>query len=76
MRELENLIKRAVILGTDESIRRELAEAIAGARRGRSDPGAQTKEPAMPALSSLPVSSGGLGDTGRPDPGAMFRSDR
>ena len=30
MRELENLIKRMVVLGTDESIRRELAEAIAG----------------------------------------------
>ena len=30
IRELENLIKRAVILGSDESIRRELTEAIAG----------------------------------------------
>ena len=30
MRELENLIKRVVILGSDESIRRELADAIAG----------------------------------------------
>jgi len=33
IRELENLIKRAVILGTDESIRQELSDAIAGRMR-------------------------------------------
>ena len=33
MRELENLIKRAVVLGSDESIRRELGDAIAARRR-------------------------------------------
>ena len=30
IRELENLIKRAVVLGSDESTRREIADAIAG----------------------------------------------
>ncbi len=43
MRELENMIKRAVILGSDDSIRRELADAIAG-RMLRSGP--------IPALQS------------------------
>jgi two-component system response regulator AtoC len=43
VRELENLIKRTVILGTDEPIRRELADAIT---RHTAPPGR------IPALSS------------------------
>ena len=35
MRELENLVKRMVILGTDTAIRREVADAIAGRYRAR-----------------------------------------
>jgi DNA-binding NtrC family response regulator len=33
VRELENLVKRAVILGSDESIRREIADAISARTR-------------------------------------------
>ena len=46
MRELENLVKRMVILGSDESIRRELAEAIAN-RVMKAGP--------IPALQSQPA---------------------
>ena len=48
VRELENLVKRTVIFGTDESIRRELAEAIAG-RTFRAGP--------IPALQSGPAAA-------------------
>jgi DNA-binding NtrC family response regulator len=56
VRELENLMKRAVILGTDESIRRELADAIA-VRTLRSGPipALQAREAALPALSGAPM---------------------
>ncbi len=37
VRELEHLIKRAIMLGSDESIRRDLADAVAG-RRQRAGP--------------------------------------
>ena len=46
VRELKNLLKRAVILGSDGSIRRDLADAIAGRRRVPSP---------IPALQSRPA---------------------
>ncbi len=55
IRELENLVKRAVILGADESIRGELAEAIAGRRRPPGPiPALQTGQGAPPRTAAVP----------------------
>ena len=58
MRELENMIKRAVILGSDDSIRRELADAIAG-RMLRSGP-----IPALQSRQSLAAPAGAVAHAG------------
>ena len=65
MRELENLIKRTVILGTDESIRRELADAIAG-RTLRSGP--------IPVLQSRQAA--GAAGRGAPPPAVAAAAGR
>ena len=66
MRELENLVKRMVILGTDAAIRRELADAIAGTaprasapipalQHGSRWPRAAAAAPAAPAAPTAPA---------------------
>ena len=78
MRELENLLKRAVILGSDESIRREMAEAIAGRTRPASPipalqprprrttmPAADVPPPAAAQPEQPPVLTGSLKDIAR-----------
>ena len=62
MRELENMIKRAVILGSDDSIRRELANAIAG-RMLRSGP-----IPALQSRQGLAAPAGAVAHAASPAP--------
>ena len=57
MRELENLIKRMVILGTDAQIRREVADAIAG-RALRMSP-IPALQPLQPRTRPPPVAARG-----------------
>jgi DNA-binding NtrC family response regulator len=79
VRELENLVKRMVILGTDAQIRRDLADAIAGrahrvgpipALQTLAPPGAAASPPAdvpppAAATPAAPASLGSLKDIAR-----------
>ena len=67
MRELENLLKRAVILGSDESIRRELADAIAG-RRGRAARFPRCSPPSRRRLQPAPAPTPAAPAAGAPLP--------
>jgi transcriptional regulator with PAS, ATPase and Fis domain len=73
VRELEHLIKRAVVLGSDESLHRELAEAVAGRHRRMGQipllqppelPPVAVREPPA-ADPPAPVVSGSLKDIAR-----------
>ena len=81
VREIESLLKRAVILGSDESIRRDLADAIAGRRAPSPIPALQcrpaaavtarvasaTRQPieAATPVELAPIPTGSLKDIGR-----------
>jgi DNA-binding NtrC family response regulator len=67
VRELENLIKRMVILGTDEPVRRDLAESIAGRTRTPSPiPALQTGGGQNGAAAAAPASAAAAPPPARP----------
>jgi two-component system response regulator AtoC len=71
IRELENLIKRAVVLGPNATIRKELAQAIAhSAHRANHINGGSTRQSGPHPATAAPVSAAPAGQngTGRPTP--------
>ncbi|MGE0448715.1 MAG: sigma-54-dependent transcriptional regulator [Vicinamibacterales bacterium] len=72
IRELENLIKRAVVLGTDAMIRRELTHSMALAAHHRALAAAAAAPAASPAAPDRPgtgdASAGAKSGSGRPTP--------